>query len=84
MASADTIRDNTQVALEPLLDALEQIEARGNLLLLANDHAHRVQIMKMMTELGLVQWNTEIKTYELTSYGHECLAKYREIGPVPE
>jgi hypothetical protein len=84
MTSADAIRDNTQATLEPLLDALEQIEARGNLLSLANDHAHRVQIMKMMTELGLVQWNTEIKTYALTFYGHECLAKYRETGPAPE
>lgn len=83
MAAADARRENTQT-LEPLLDALEQIEARGNLLLLTNDHAHRVQIMKRMTELGLVEWNAEIKTYELTSYGHECLAKYRETGLLPE
>jgi predicted transcriptional regulator len=73
-----------KTTLEPLLVALEQIEAKGNLLLLANDHSHRVQIMKMMTELGLVEWNAEIKTYELTSYGRECLAKYRETGPSPK
>ena len=31
----------------------EHIEARGNLLLLATDHAHRVQIMKAMTEIEI-------------------------------
>jgi hypothetical protein len=70
--------------LEPLVVALGEIQARGNLLLLSNDHAHRVQIMKMMTELKLVAWNTAIKTYELTSYGRECLAKYRETVPSPD
>ena len=47
--------------------ALEHIEARGNLLLLATDHAHRVQIMMAMTELELVEWNAAIKEYEMTS-----------------
>jgi len=52
------------------------------LLSLTDDHVHRVQIMKRMTELKLVEWNATIKEYELTSYGIECLAKYRENGPV--
>jgi hypothetical protein len=60
--------------LEPLFVALEHIEARGNLLLLATDHAHRVQIMKAMTELELVEWNSAIKKYE---DGRQCLAEYR-------
>jgi len=59
--------------LEPLLVALEHIEARGNLLLLSTDHAHRVRIMKAMTELELVEWNEVFKKYELTLYGRHVL-----------
>ena len=78
MSTSDAIREgDTQRNLEPLLVALEHIEARGNLLLLATDHAHRVRIMKSMTELKLVEWNAVIKKYEMTSYGRQCLAEHR-------
>jgi hypothetical protein len=79
MSTSDAIREktDTQTSLEPLLVALEHIEARGNLLLLSTDHAHRVRIMKAMTELELVEWNAAIKKYEMTSYGRQCLAEYR-------
>jgi hypothetical protein len=75
MSTSDAIREktDTQTSLEPLLVALEHIEARGNLLLLSTDHAHRVQIMKAMTELELVEWNAVIKKYQLTSYGWHVL-----------
>jgi hypothetical protein len=79
MSTSDAIREktDTQTSLEPLLVALEHIEARGNLLLLSTDHAHRVRIMKAMTELELVEWNAAIKKYEMTSYGRQCLAEFR-------
>jgi len=79
MSTSDAVRGNRdrQATLEPLFVALEHIEARGNLLLLATDHAHRVQIMKAMTELELVEWNAAFKKYEMTSYGRQCLAEYR-------
>ena len=63
--------------MEPLLVALEHIKTRGNLLLLASNHAHRVRIMKSMTELDLAEWNAVIKKYELTPYGRQCLTDYR-------
>jgi hypothetical protein len=79
MSMSDAIREkrDTQTTLEPLLIALEHIEAQGSLLLLSTDHAHRVRIMKAMTELELVEWNALIKKYEMTSYGRQCLAEYR-------
>ena len=79
MSTSDAIREkrDTQATLEPLLVALEHIEAWGSLLLLATDHAHRVRIMKAMTELKLVEWNAATKKYEMTSYGRQCLAEYR-------
>jgi hypothetical protein len=53
MSTSDAIRENRdrQATLELLFVALEHIEARGSLLLLATDHGHRVRIMKAMTEL---------------------------------
>jgi len=87
MSTSDAIREkkDTQAALGPLLVALEHIEAWGSLLLLVTDHAHRVRIMKAMTELRLVEWNAGIKKYEMTSYGHQCLAEYRgTTDPAPE
>jgi hypothetical protein len=79
MSTSHAIRENgdRQATLEPLFVALEHIEASGSLLLLATDHAHRVRIMKAMTELELVEWNEVIKKYEMTSYGRQCLAEYR-------
>jgi hypothetical protein len=67
-----------QATLEPLLAALEHIAVKGSLLLFAADHAHRVQIMKAMTELELVEWNATIKKYEMTLYGRQCLAEHRK------
>jgi hypothetical protein len=79
MSTSHAIRENRdrQTTLEPLFVALEHIAVRGNLLLLATDHAHRVQIMKAMTELELVEWNAAIRKYEMTLYGRQCLAEYR-------
>jgi predicted transcriptional regulator len=76
---SDAVGENNerQATLEPLLAALEHIAVRGNLLLLVTDHAHRARIMKAMTELELVEWNTGIRKYEMTSYGRQCLAEYR-------
>jgi hypothetical protein len=55
MWTSDAIVENKekQATLEPLLAALEHIAVKGNLLLLASDHAHRARIMKAMTELQL-------------------------------
>jgi hypothetical protein len=79
MSTSDAIGENrdTQATLEPLLAALEHIAVKGSLLLLATDRAHRVRIMKAMTELELVEWNAAIKKYEMTWYGRQCLAEYR-------
>jgi len=79
MWTSDAIAENKerQATLEPLLAALEHIAVKGNLLLLAPDHEHRVRIMKAMTELELVEWNAAIRKYEMTWYGRQCLAEYR-------
>ena len=76
---SDSIREDRerQATLEPLFAALEHIAVKGSLLLLSTDHAHRVQIMKTMTELELVEWNAGIRKYEMTSYGRQCLVEYR-------
>jgi hypothetical protein len=44
--------------------ALQHIETRVNLLLLASDDAHRVRIMKAMTELELIEWNPVIRSID--------------------
>ena len=77
MSMSDAIRDtrDTQPSLEPILVALEHIEARGSLLLFAPDHAQRVRLMKVMTEIELVAWNAMAKKYELTPFGCQCLCR---------
>ena len=67
-----------QTSLEPILVALEYIEARGSLISFTHDHAQRVRLMKAMTEIDLVAWNAVTKKYELTSFGCQCLAAHRE------
>ena len=67
-----------QATLQPLVAALEHIAVKGNLLLFAPDRAHRMEIMKAMTELELVAWNVAIKKYEMTWRGRQCLAQYRQ------
>ena len=59
MSSSDAARDRSDTSLEPILVALEHIEAQGNLLLFAPDHERRTRLMKLMTEIELVdgiQW----------------------------
>ena len=80
MSSSDAIREtrDTQTSLQPILVALEYIEARGSLISFTHDHAQRVRLMKAMTEIDLVAWNAVTKKYELTSFGCQCLAAHRE------
>jgi hypothetical protein len=66
-------------SLEPILVALEFIETHGSLLSFTHDHAQRVRLMKAMTEIQVVAWNTATKKYELTPFGFQCLAAHREI-----
>jgi hypothetical protein len=68
---------DTQGTLEPILVALEHIEVRGSLLSFTHDHAQRVRLMKVMTEIELVAWNAVAKKYELTPFGCQCLAAHR-------
>jgi hypothetical protein len=68
---------DTQTPAEPIFVALEHIETRGSLLLFVPDHAQRVRLMKMMTEIELVAWNAMAKRYELTPLGRQRLAEYR-------
>jgi len=77
--SSEAVRErrDLQTPLEPILVALEHIEARGSLLLFAPDHARRVRLMKLMTEIELVTWNAVVKKYELTPFGCQCLAARR-------
>ena len=77
--TSDTIRDS-QTSLEPILVALEHIEARGSLLSFAHDHARRVRLMKVMTEIALVTWNAVTKKYQLTQFGCQCLAASRDLS----
>jgi hypothetical protein len=79
MSSSDALREtrDTQPSLEPILLALEHIEARGSLLAFTHDHSQRVRLMKVMTEIELVAWNTVSKKYELTAFGCQCLAEHR-------
>jgi hypothetical protein len=69
-----SIRDksDTQTPVELIFVAL------GSLLLFAPDHAQRVRLMKMMTEIELVAWNAMAKRYELTPLGRQRLAEYRD------
>ena len=79
MPTSDTIRETrgTQTSLELILVALEHIEARGSLLSFTHDHAQRVRLMKVMTEIELLAWNAMTKKYELTPFGCQCLAAHR-------
>jgi hypothetical protein len=79
MSTSDVIRErrDTETSVEPILVALEHIDARGSLLLFAPDHAQRVRLMKAMTEIKLVVWNAMAKKYELTPFGRQRLAEYR-------
>ena len=79
MSTSDAVRErrDTQASLEPILVALEHIEAQGSLLLFAPDHAQRVRLMRVMTEIKLVAWNATAKKYELTPFGCRCLAARR-------
>ena len=79
MSTSDAVRErgDSQTTLELILVALEHIEARGSLLLLAPDHAWRIRLMKRMTEFELVAWNAVAKKYELTPFGCQCLAEHR-------
>ena len=79
MSTSDAVRakGDLETTLELILVALEHIEARGSLLLLAPDHAQRVRLMKRMTEFKLVAWNAAAKKYELTPFGCQCLAARR-------
>jgi hypothetical protein len=76
MSTSDAARErrDSQTPLEPILAALEHIEAQGSLLLFAPDHARRARLMKLMTEIELVAWNAVAKKYELTPFGCQCLA----------
>ena len=76
MPTPDEIRE-TRDSLEPILVALEHIEARGSLLLFTHDHSQRARLMKAMTELELAVWNVVSKKYDLTSFGCQCLAQHR-------
>ena len=77
MSSLHELSD-AQTSLEPILVALEHIETRGSLLSFTHDHAQRVRLMKIMTEIELVAWNAVAKKYELTPFGCQCLAAHRE------
>ena len=80
MSTSDTTireRGDSETTLELILIALEHIEARGSLLLLAPDHAWRIRLMKRMTEFELVAWNAVAKKYELTPFGCQCRAAHR-------
>jgi len=79
MLNSDAARDRSdaQRSLEPILVALERIEAQGSLMLFAPDHGQRVRLMKLMTEFELVVWNAEAKKYELTPFGSQCLVASR-------
>ena len=76
MPTNDEMRE-TRDSLEPILVALQHIEARGNLLTFTQDHSQRARLMKAMTELELAVWNVVGKKYELTLFGCQCLAQHR-------
>jgi hypothetical protein len=59
MSSSDAMREtrDTQTSLQPILVALERIEAFRRLLAFTHDHSRRVRLMKVMTEIELVAWN---------------------------
>ena len=67
---------DTQTSLQPILVALERIEAFRRLLAFTHDHSRRVRLMKVMTEIELVAWNAVSKKYELTAFGCQCLAEH--------
>jgi hypothetical protein len=81
---SDPIRDSKEApktVTEPLLAALEQIESRGSLLGFVPERARRLGLMKAMADHKLVAWNSGASRYELTSFGRQCLADYRETRP---
>jgi hypothetical protein len=86
MSMSDAIREtrDAQKSLEPILVALEHIEARGSLLSFTHDHAQRVRLMKVMTEIELVAWSALAKKYELTPFGCQCLTAHIEVSQALE
>jgi hypothetical protein len=73
----DPIGENrapSEAAEPPLLAALAQIEMRGSLVGLVPDRTKRIGLMQAMSVNKLVTWNAMTRSYELTSFGHQCLA----------
>jgi hypothetical protein len=71
------MRDNrfTQISAEPLLAALEHLQASGSLLSLVPDRAKRLGLTRAMSKQGLIQWDGALHKYALTSLGQRCLTE---------
>ena len=59
----------THKSAEPLLSALEHLQARGSLLSLVPDRAQRLGLIRAMSRHGLVQWERTLCKYALTALG---------------
>jgi hypothetical protein len=61
---------------EPLLAALEHIQATGGLAHWVPDRAERVALMAAMMNDRLVEWDRTVGRYALTPRGRQCLSDY--------
>ena|SRR5271166_205974 len=63
---------------EPLLAALEHIQASGSVRRWVPDRAQRVALMTAMMNERLIQWDMAAGRYELTALGQRWLSEYQK------
>jgi hypothetical protein len=73
----------THKSAEPLLSALEYLQAQGSLLSLVPDRAQRLGLMRAMSRNGLVHWDRALSKYALTPLGKQCLSEYQAAANAP-
>ena len=64
--------------LQEIPAALEEIDARGHLLVIAPDRLQRLALMQALSERGLLAWNRVLARYQLTPLGQEFLVRHHD------
>ena len=68
---------HTHKPAEPLLSALEHLQAQGSLLSLVLHRPQRLELIRAMSRQGLVHWDRTLSEYALTPLGQQCLSEYQ-------
>jgi hypothetical protein len=64
--------------LQEIPAALEEIEARGHLLVIAPDRLQRLALMQALSQRGFLIWNRVLTKYQLTPLGQEFLVRHHD------